>query len=219
MLYKEYESTSSEELKKGIIGEILLVDNQSTQTIKIRTEDVIFLLDEMDRINEEEGMFKSKLDMENIGIIGWSFGGATAEEAGIKDSRIKAIVNIDGWPYGELFAENSINKPFMFIQNGSDDEMEGMIGDLIYSKLENDAYWLKIQDTTHINFWDFPWFLKIYKYIGYWGNLSPETMNDIHQSYTLSFFDKYLKHQNIDIVSENKDKISQVEIEYKSNNR
>ncbi|MBN2879016.1 MAG: dienelactone hydrolase family protein [Clostridia bacterium] len=199
-LYKEYEAASSREEKERIIGEILTVDDSSTKTIEIRTEDVLFLLDEIERMNSENNIFSTKLNLDNIGIIGWSFGGATAEEACMMDDRIKAGVNIDGWPYGQQFASGAeIEQPFMIIQSDSDEEMEEIIGESIYGKIAGPAYYMKISDTTHLNFWDFPMFFDIYKYIGYWGTMDAKRLNTIHREYTIGFFNKYLKGEDIDL--------------------
>jgi dienelactone hydrolase len=40
------------------------------------------------------------LSSERVGALGYSFGGATAAEAGKKDPRVVAVVNLDGWQFG-----------------------------------------------------------------------------------------------------------------------
>ncbi len=46
-----------------------------------------------------------------IGIIGASFGGASAVEAGLSDARIRAVVNLDGWLRGKASAK-TLDIPF-----------------------------------------------------------------------------------------------------------
>ena len=67
------------------------------------------------------------------GIMGWSFGGASAMEGCLADSRFRTGINIDGTPYGEFFNSGySISQPFMMIRNQTEDELEQIIGDLVF---------------------------------------------------------------------------------------
>jgi predicted dienelactone hydrolase len=192
--YDEYRDAKEWEKKVSLTKEILKVDDLSTQLLKIRTEDVIFVMDQLPALNSSPGLLQSTFNLEQAGIMGWSFGGATSMEACIADHRFKAGVNIDGIPYGELFnSGGKIEQPIMLVRNESDDEMEDIIGDLILESMENRAYFLKIENARHANFWDFPLFFKIYRYFGYWGELDPLRLLEIERVYLRGFFDRYLK--------------------------
>jgi len=128
--------------------------------------------------------------------MGWSFGGAAVVEACIADSRFKAGINIDGWPYGELFnSSKTITQHFMMIRSEAEDEMENIISDLVFEKIENSAYILSIENAWHTNFWDFPLFFKIYKYFGYWGPIDPLRLLEIERVYIIDFFNQHLKEK------------------------
>lgn len=200
LLYEQYREANNRDESVSILRQILTVDDSTTEMIRIRTQDIHFVLDEIEILNESD-FFESRLDMQKVGVIGWSFGGASAQEAMMVDDRIMAAVNMDGWPYGENFGAGSfIEKPFMMFCNGDNDEMDESVADMIYERADSDTYRIVIEDTTHINFWDFPMLLGVYKYIGYWGKQDPYVMNEIHQAFTVRFFDKYLKAEDIDII-------------------
>jgi hypothetical protein len=193
-LYADYSNANERKDKLKIIKSILTVDELSNQLIKIRKEDVLFILDEIERINNTSNIFTSRLNLDQIGIIGWSFGGATAMEACIADTRIKAGINIDGWPYGELFNSDSLlRQPFLIIRSGTDEEMEQLISDLLLEKEQNSGYLVYINNATHSNFWDFPLFFGIYKHLGYWGPIHPSCLLKIENFFIKGFFDHNLK--------------------------
>jgi dienelactone hydrolase len=53
---------------------------------------------------------------DRVGILGYSFGGATAAELSKRDPRVKAAVNIDGWQLGAS-ADQIVEVPFLMINS------------------------------------------------------------------------------------------------------
>ncbi len=64
--------------------------------LNIRTEDIIFLLDELKTLNNKDELIKERLDLDKIGIMGHSLGAAAVFKAASEDARIKAVVMLDG---------------------------------------------------------------------------------------------------------------------------
>jgi hypothetical protein len=216
-LYLDYRNTNNHEEKVKLTKQILSVDDLSTQLIKTRKEDIIFLLNKMERLDNDDGLFKGKMDLNRVGIMGWSFGGAAVIEACIAESRFKAGINIDGWPYGALFnSDKTIRQPFMLIRSESKEDMEHIINDMMVEKCENSVYLLDIKDAWHTNFWDFPLFFKIYKYFGYWGPIDPLRLLEINRAYITGFFDKYLKEKNPSLLDGQSDPYPEVTIKVKN---
>jgi hypothetical protein len=62
-------------------------------------------------------MFEGRLDLNKIGVIGHSVGGATAYHLAIHDSRVKAAINLDGRVY--ILPEKDPNDmaPFLMLAN------------------------------------------------------------------------------------------------------
>lgn len=199
-LYEAYDTAETIDQKTNLVNQILSVDDQFTFLLKTRTEDAMFVMDEIERFNNGKGPFHGRIDTARAGILGWSFGGATAVEACMADGRFRAGVNIDGWPYGEQFsAREAIEQPFMMLRSDPEDEMETLVGNLVYEKMGAAGYSLIIEGAEHMNFWDFPLFFDVYKYIGYWGPIDAERLRRIHDTFTVGFFDKYLKGDTVDL--------------------
>jgi hypothetical protein len=64
--------------------------------VDIRAEDIICLLNEMEKINTIDEILKGKLDLNKIGMMGHSMGGHTLERVAGIDKRIKAGIILDG---------------------------------------------------------------------------------------------------------------------------
>jgi dienelactone hydrolase len=65
---------------------------------QIMADDSSFVIDTLEEINAGniESIFRGKLDLEKIGAIGHSVGGAVAYNLAINDSRVKAAIDLDG---------------------------------------------------------------------------------------------------------------------------
>lgn len=83
-----------------------------------RIEDVKFVIDELIERKISNDFF-SHLDVGQIAIVGHSLGGATGAMAMAVDTRIKAAVNIDGTPYGDL-PQLPTPRPFLLIESKKD---------------------------------------------------------------------------------------------------
>ena len=80
-----------------------------------RVGDVQFLLDEMEKGKYLPQPLRKILDLDNVGIFGHSFGGATSVVASIKDKRIDAALGLDAWflPISSSLINIDMNKPFV----------------------------------------------------------------------------------------------------------
>src|SRR5262249_19536719 len=119
--------------------------------IQIWTQDTRFVMDEMERMNSGElaSVFAGRLDLDHIGLFGHSFGGATAGEVCMLDSRCKAGVNMDGFQYGDLL-DHPVTQPFMVMYSADNVASD----DFMYNEVENQAYRVYIQGSRHQNFTD-----------------------------------------------------------------
>lgn len=63
------------------------------------------------------GRFESRLDLDAVGAIGYSFGGAVAAEALLREPRLRSGVNLDGILFGDA-ARSGASQPFLFITDG-----------------------------------------------------------------------------------------------------
>jgi predicted dienelactone hydrolase len=84
---------------------------------QIMAEDVSFVMDQLMEINEGkiDSMFAGRLDLENIGEIGHSVGGAVAYHLALNDPRVKAAINLDGRVYVTSKVDPSDIAPFLML--------------------------------------------------------------------------------------------------------
>lgn len=106
-----------------------IYDFKQLQLIDIRKEDVLFLLDELKVLNSEDELIKEKLDLNKIGIMGHSLGGAAIFKAASEDARIKAAITLDGsLQYFNLAKDISegrrLSTPFLNFRRGTIDYAE-----------------------------------------------------------------------------------------------
>ena len=78
-----------------------------------------FVLDQVGGLSRNDGPFKGKLDLDKVGALGWSFGGATAVELTVVDPRVKVGVDQDGQLFGNVRTKGS-TRPVMLMHNTDD---------------------------------------------------------------------------------------------------
>jgi predicted dienelactone hydrolase len=170
----------------------------------IWVEDSRFALDQVAALNRAPGPFQGRLDLDRIGMLGWSFGGATAIEMLRTDPRVKAAVNHDGRLFGGAMSE-PIGRPFMLVHHGIDDaaqvpeanraamrELFRLIqsyDSVARARAKSEWYDLTIAKTKHGHFSDLPLFLAQFKDTTL---LAGRRGHEIITAYTLAFFDQYL---------------------------
>ena len=83
---------------------------------QIMADDSKFVMDTLEEMNEGNinSIFKEKLNLEKIGIIGHSVGGAVAYNLANNDPRVKAAINLDGVVYITPKEEMA---PFLMLSN------------------------------------------------------------------------------------------------------
>lgn len=88
---------------------------QLDKELEIRIADAKFVLDKLEHLNsDEKSIFYQRLDQNNIGMFGHSFGGTTAIQVCYRDHRIKAVVGLDADLFGPDVTKK-FDKPCMFM--------------------------------------------------------------------------------------------------------
>lgn len=189
----------------------------------IWTQDADFVIDQLDQLNRDA--FEGKLDMDNIGMMGHSFGGATAFNAAYSNHRIKAGINMDG-SLNNVNDKQAISKPFLFMESSnfmniknkalsgkiSDEEIKNSgltkeeFNEMIEErkkeyKIIDQASMVYIAGTEHYNFTDLQLYSKVLKQVGMTGDIDGERSADIVNRYVLDFFNKHLKETGGGLIS------------------
>ena len=154
--------------------------------------------------NDPTGRFKGRLDLQRVGIVGHSLGGATAAQFCHDDAQCKAGIDIDGIPFGSVVQE-SLHQPFFFILSDHRKEsgpepplVEGKM-ESIYSKLPAETRWqVMIDGANHFSFSDqmftkSPVMIMALQRVGVMGTLKKRRGIEIADACVHTFFDVYLK--------------------------
>ena len=84
-------------------------------------EDISFVVNQLEKLGKP---FKDKLDLQNLGMLGHSFGGQAATIACASDARFKACANLDGMAQGNVFLPDASGKvlkqPFLFFTKAAE---------------------------------------------------------------------------------------------------
>jgi dienelactone hydrolase len=176
----------------GSIGELALFQS--------RTNDVQFLLGELQRIDSSDPLLKGSLDLDRLGIMGMSAGGRIAAETGREDSRIKCVALLDAYipddPSGATLYNKGLPKPFLAMNNTL---LDHGLGDFapgnqrLYTLATNDAILLKIKNAGHFTFTDFAWKVEL--------TSSSRRGAMAINACLLSFFNKYLQGRDDGLLS------------------
>ncbi len=87
-----------------------------TQLLAVWTADTRFLVARLAELNASDpsGRFRGRLDLAHLGVVGHSFGGATAAQFCHDDARCTAGIDLDGALHGSV-VEEGLRQPFLFL--------------------------------------------------------------------------------------------------------
>lgn len=179
----------------------------------------------VNQLKKLEKPFKDKLDLQNVGAFGHSFGGQATTIACASDARFKACANLDGMAQGNVFLPDAggkvLKQPFLFFnksQEASDADLKMMnLSREEYrvreskrlaekwkpsfknrmAELESGAYLALFPGVNHSSFSD--WLILNPK-----ENISVEryAAAEIINEYIAAFFDKFLLKKSATLLEE-----------------
>ncbi|MDR0266892.1 dienelactone hydrolase family protein [Paenibacillus sp.] len=162
--------------------------------IKLWQEDTAFVLDQVEKLNrgDVDDRFTGRIDTSRIGMFGHSYGGATAAQMLVEDTRIKAAINMDGLLYGSNMPDTGIGKPFLSM---SAEIIDDPLEDSMVVKVRNEralaggGMSMVIPHTDHTSFTDFHLISPLLRSPGE----DPRRVHRIINEFSLDFFDLYVK--------------------------
>jgi hypothetical protein len=169
--------------------------------VEVWSGDITFVLNQAEKINAagSGSIFQGRLDISRAGAWGHSFGGAASAEAALQDSRLKAAINLDGYPFGKV-VNAGLHTPFLQFWSeplGSNDSSwldAKTRSQNMLAPLGKDGYTLSLRGAQHFNFSDYALFYAPGMHgLGLLGSINGARGLRITADYTLAFFDHYLK--------------------------
>jgi predicted dienelactone hydrolase len=155
-------------------------------------KDIGFVLDELEKLNLGNGFLAGSLDLERVGVMGFSKGGAATGQFCVTDARCKAGINFTGFMYGDIVDMNLV-QPFMFLNEEELWCKDCYVNDLFYKRAESSAYQIKIRGARHGSFGDPCLWGRLLYNLQREAPIDGKRMTQIQNVYTLAFFDKHLK--------------------------
>ena len=170
--------------------------------------DAVFVLDQLETLNRS-GHLAGRLDLDRIGMYGWSFGGATSIEMTVVDERVKAAIDQDGQLFGSAPDAGSA-RPIMLMHSTElpdpppDEDPEvaeanvrafvelladvGRTDAALKTATTGDWYEVTIAGTNHGSFSDLVIFTPAFA-----ATIETARGHEIINALTVAFFDRYLK--------------------------
>lgn len=188
-------------------------DENSNKLVRTYGEDVASLLDDLERLNREDDNLKTSLDLESIGLLGHSTGGAGHVYISQKDRRVKALLGLDPWvnPIKIEELEKGLAIPSLLIR--SQQWSIGPNNKGLNALVENSekATLMQLNKTNHVDFSMSYMYSPLSKYIGFTGKLGGRKSSEIQREIILHFFNETLRSDKL----YNKDYLLKIEDKYK----
>ncbi len=177
-------------------GDVIYEDDKDTfdnigSSLDIWANDTLFLVDQLEITSNPDipNIFWGKLDFSRIGALGHSFGGTTAEQVCLADSRLQAGISFDS-PHGNLARTANMTKPFMLLFGPDYGNPE--LNDTVFTHSESTCYGLYVDGTRHYNFGDMNIWTSLLRSFGLLGSIDGYRMLEILTEYVVAFFDTHL---------------------------
>jgi dienelactone hydrolase len=151
-----------------------------------------------------DGRLSGRMDLQRVGILGYSFGGAVALATCCRDQRFRAAMNLDGMLFGAGDAYDG-RTPYLLVsdatpdptpeQLSSNDVAVRCMSELIVADgaeqrvaLRRGGHQIRLPDTVHESFTDVPLYAPLKRFRAGWNN--PPRLTAALRNYALEFFDR-----------------------------
>lgn len=165
--------------------------------------EIRFVLDKLEAINQDPQagrQLAGRLDLQRVGILGHSIGGAAATMALLQDARLKAGINMDGAFFGAGQVTDGLSKPFLLMDSahskrgysaqelGVSPQEYGQLQAVFARKvrvLQHGGYELTLAGAEHLSFSDFYLYSPLFALAI---SLHPQQAHQIISAYAEAFF-------------------------------
>lgn len=188
-----------------IVGEELFA--MQKDWMKLRTEDMSFVLNYIKNMasSSSEEVY-TNIDLNHIGVLGHSMGGATAAQVGRMNADVDAVVVLDGTMFGEItdfkdgknvLTDIPYPKPIMNVYNESHYYDEALVDkeypNSVMEQNASDSYRVVVKNSGHMNFTDLPVVSPLLSSMLGNGSVDARYCIETTNDNVLKFFNFYLK--------------------------
>jgi len=186
----------------------------NVKEVAVRALDARFVRDTLEEWNQPSSghALSGRMDLNRVGILGHSYGGATAAEALATDERFAAALSLEGGFWGKV-SHKPLERPFMYLFTGGTaqslnpdaSKKEAVFfeewqedADRVMRASRSDALFATVEPFYHQSFTD----ISLVSPKLFAKRLSPERTIEITRAYTTAFFDRYLNGVKSDLLGQ-----------------
>lgn len=163
------------------------------RSIQRWTDDTRFVLDRLAAMSTPhdgpDTLFVGRLETARVGVLGMSFGGATAAGVCVVDARCAAGMNLDGLLYGEA-SRVPLTRPFFFASS----EENTALHRLFHERAAAPSWLMTVRGAMHMDYTDFSWFApRLLARGGMLGGIAPARMHRLMNDVIVPYFDAALR--------------------------
>ncbi len=131
--------------------------------LNTRVADIRFVLDKLTEISEAP-WFNGLMNLNKVGVLGHSFGGATAIQVSFEDDRFKSCLVLDSWlnPVSDTVLISGIKQPFLYLGrplwNDSNYPSSPELVKTFINAFPENKYQFILKNSRHLDFCDAPLF-------------------------------------------------------------
>ena len=172
-----------------------------------------FVLDQLQSLDRNpQSFWFGKIDAENAGAVGHSFGGAVGAMLCAHDSRVHGAVNMDGW-FFRAIQDRGPGQPLMVMDSatslrrtGNEDTVAGKLNASdaanVMSSLQRFGGYLVLLNGAHHDDFTDENMVSPLRVLAHRGTIPPSELQSIVRTYVLAFFDKTLRGKDSSILNE-----------------
>ena len=166
--------------------------------LNTRVADIRFVLDKLTEISEAP-WFNGLMNLNKVGVLGHSFGGATAIQVSFEDDRFKSCLVLDSWlnPISDTVLIYGIKQPFLYLGrplwNDSNYPSSPELVKTFINAFPENKYQFILKNSRHLDFCDAPLFSPLSDWFLETGPIPAKKAVSITNNVSLLFFNRYLK--------------------------
>ena len=165
-----------------------------------RVADVGFVLDKLTELSTAS-VFGGMMNLNKVGVLGHSYGGATAVQVSYEDDRFSSCLVLDSWmnPLPNNIIKSGTHHPFLCLGRphwgDSDYPSSPELVKLFMNTFSEHNYHFILKGSRHLDFCDAPLFTPLSSWFVETGSIPAKKAISVTNSIVLSFFDHFMKEK------------------------